>query len=502
MTFLGIDLGTSALKAVLVDDAQRILADATIPLRTSVPHPGWSEQNPEDWWRALEAATTSLRGASPEAWRDVRAIGLSGQMHGAVLLDRGGAPIRPTILWNDGRAAAECDELQAAVPNLSEIAGIVAMPGFTAPKLLWLKRHEPENFARVATVVLPKDYLRFRLTGEIATDVSDAAGTLWLDQAKRGWSDVVLAATGLDRSKLPRLVEGSARDGALFPTLAEAFGLDASTIVAGGAGDVAASGIGIGAVEDGDAFISVGTSTQFFVTDDRYRPQPGTLLHAFAHALPERWFRMAAMLNGASCLDMVARVSGKDVAAQLDATEATYRGPSRVLFLPYLFGERTPHNDPYARGVFVGLDHDCGAPELTQAVMEGIAFSLLEARSLLELVGVKLPSVAVVGGGARSRFWMQLLSHVLGLPITRYRDSGTGPAFGAARLARMALTGEPASQVCTKPQVFDVLTPDAALTARYGERFEKYKTLYRALKPEFRLLDHPLTAPSVSPRTI
>ena len=360
MTFLGLDLGTSALKAVLVDDEQQILADASVPLRTSAPHPAWSEQNPEDWWHALEAAAANLRESAPEAWRGVRAIGLSGQMHGAVLLDRGGTPIRPTILWNDGRAAAECDELQAAVPGLPEITGIVAMPGLTAPKLLWLKRHEPENFARVAKVVLPKDYLRFRLTGEIVTDVSDAAGTLWLDQAKRDWSDVVLAATGLDRSKVPRLVEGSAPSGTLRPALAEALGLDASAIVAGGAGDVAASGIGIGASEDGDAFISVGTSTQFFVTDDRYRPQPTTLLHAFAHALPGRWFRMAAMLNGASCLDLVARITGNDVATLLGEAEATYRGPSRALFLPYLTGERTPHNDPFARGVFSGLDHDCG----------------------------------------------------------------------------------------------------------------------------------------------
>ena len=495
MTFLGLDLGTSALKAVLVDDEQRIVADVSIPLRTSAPRPGWSEQNPEDWWRALEAAVVSLRGSNREAWSAVRAIGLSGQMHGAVLLDHDGTPIRPTILWNDGRAAAECDVLQAAVPDLAKIAGIVAMPGFTAPKLLWLRHHEPENVARISKIVLPKDYLRFRLNGETVTDVSDAAGTLWLDQTKRDWSDVVLAATRLERSKMPRLVEGNAPGGKLRPAIAEAFGLDASTIVAGGAGDVAASGIGIGAVEDGDAFVSLGTSAQFLVTDDRYRPQPGTLLHAFAHAVPERWFRMAAMLNGASCLDLVARITGKDVTMLLGAAEAAYHGPSRALFLPYLFGERTPHNDPYARGVFVGLDHDCGATELAQAVMEGVAFSFLEARSLMELAGVKLSSVAVVGGGARSRFWMQLLAHVLGLPVVRYRDSGTGPAFGAARLARMALSGESARDVCTKPQVLDVLQPSAMLTSAYAERFAKYQNLYRALKPEFRAMSELTPSP-------
>ena len=488
MTFLGLDLGTSALKAVLVDESQRIVADAAIPLRTAVPRPGWSEQSPAHWWGALQSALAALRGSHSETLLRIRAIGLSGQMHGAVLLDRDGEPIRPTILWNDGRAAAECDDLQAAVPGLAEIAGIVAMPGFTAPKLLWLKRHEPENFARVAKVVLPKDYLRIRLTGEIVTDMSDAAGTLWLDQAKRDWSDRILAASGLTRSAMPRLVEGSEVSGRLLPAIAKAFGLPQSTLVAGGAADAAAAGIGIGAVEDEDAFISLGTSTQFFVTDDRYRPQPGTLLHAFAHALPGRWFRMAAMLNGASCLDMVARITGKDVVTLLAEAEAAYHGPSRALFLPYLTGERTPHNDPFARGVFSGLDHDCGAADLTQAAMEGVAFSLLEARNLLELAGVKLSSVAVVGGGARSRFWMQLLSHVLGLPVVRYRDSGTGPAFGAARLARIALTGESARDVCTKPQVLDVLQPNAALNTAYGPRFEKYRTLYRALKPEFRAM--------------
>lgn len=487
MTVLGIDLGTSALKAVLVDEAQAILAEAAIPLRVATPRPGWFEQDPEDWWKVLEAALASLRAAQPVAFRDVRSIGLSGQMHGAVLLDAAGEPIRPAILWNDGRATAECDDLQAAVPDLPEIAGIIAMPGFTAPKLLWLKRHEQENFARIAKVVLPKDYLRFRLTGEIVTDMSDAAGTLWLDQAKRDWSDVVLVASGLGRSEMPRLVEGSEPSGTARPEIARVLGLEGPVGVAGGAGDAAAAGIGIGAVEDGDAFISLGTSAQFFVTDDRYRPQPDTLLHAFAHALPGRWFRMAAMLNGASCLDFVARLVGEsDIAALLGRTEAAYAGPSRILFLPYLSGERTPHNDPFARGVFCGLDHDTDPIDLVQAALEGVAFSLLEARHLMDRAGVGLSSVAVVGGGARSRFWMQLLSHVLGLPIVRYSGSETGPAFGAARLARMALTSEPPRDVCAKPAVLEVLDPDPALTATYGERFQAYQALYLGLKPEFR----------------
>jgi xylulokinase len=395
-------------------------------------------------------------------------------------------PIRPAILWNDGRATAECEELQSKVPNLPKVAGIIAMPGFTAPKLLWLKRNEPESFAAIAKVVSPKDFLRLMLTGELATDMSDAAGTLWLDEAARDWSDPILAASGLERSQMPRLMEGSEPGATVLPRAAGSLGLEGSVAVAGGAGDAAAAGIGIGAVEPGDAYISLGTSAQFFVTDERYRPEPATLIHAFAQALPGRWFRMAAMLNGASCLDLTARLIGEsDIGALLDRTEASYRGPSRALFLPYLTGERTPHNDPFARGVFAGLDHGVGATELVQATLEGVAFSLLEARHLMDRAGVRLASIAAVGGGARSRFWMQLLAHVIGLPVVRYHGSGTGPAFGATRLARMALTSETACEVCGKPAVLDILEPDLALTESYAERFERYRRLYQTLKPEF-----------------
>ncbi len=419
----------------------------------------------------------------------MRAIGLSGQMHGAVLLDRAGDPIRPAILWNDGRATAECAALEAAVPDLPAIAGIRAMPGFTAPKLLWLKRHEPEHFARIAKVVSPKDFLRLWLTGDAGDRHVRRRRHAVARSGARDWSDAILAATGLDRAAMPSLKEGSEATGYVRPDVLKAWGIEAPVVVAAGAGDAAAAAIGIGAVEEGDAFISLGTSAQFFVTDDRYRPQPGTLLHAFAHALPDRWFRMAAMLNGATCLDFVARLLGKsDIAALLERTEVAYRGPSRVLFLPYLSGERTPHDDPFARGVFAELDLDVGALDLVQATLEGVAFSLLEARRLLERAGVRPDTVGAVGGGARSRFWMQLVAHVLGMPVVRYAGSGTGPAFGAARLARIALTGERPQDICSKPPVLDVCAPDAALTAGYSERFETYARLYRSLKPEFKAM--------------
>lgn len=487
MNILGIDLGTSSLKAVLVDEGEGVVAQAAAPLRTVNPRPGWSEQDPDEWWAALRQAVRELAAAAPDAFRSVRALGLSGQMHGAVLVGRDGGALRPAILWNDARAVAECDLLMAAVPDLPSIAGIVAMPGFTAPKLLWLRRHEPQTVGRAWKVLLPKDYLRLRLTGEAVTDMSDAAGTLWLDQAARDWSEPILAATGLCREQMPTLVEGSDTAGELSPALRREWGIDGPVILAGGAGDAAAAGIGIGAVEDGDAFVSLGTSAQYFVTDDRYRPQPETLLHAFAHALPGRWFRMAAMLNGAACLEWAARLVGApDIGALLQRTEANFRGPSRLLFLPYLSGERTPHNDPHARGVFFGLDVASGPLDLVQAVLEGVAFSLLEAQQALDAAGVHPDRVAAVGGGAQSRFWMQILAHCLGRPVIRYAGSDKGPAFGAARLARLALTGEPVGEACRKPAILDVLEPDLALRMAYATRFDLYRRLYRTLKPEFR----------------
>jgi xylulokinase len=485
MFILGIDLGTSSLKAVLTDETEAPFAAATVPIATSNPRPGWSEQDPRDWWSALRKALQSLRREQPEAFRAVRAVGLSGQMHGAVLLDERGDPCRPAILWNDGRAMRECEILTAAVPDLGRIAGVLAMPGLTAPKLLWLKTHEPESFACIWKVVSPKDFLRFRMTGEAITDMSDAAGTLWLDEAARDWSDAMLEASGLGREAMPALVEGSAAAGAVRPALLRELGIDGPIVVAGGAGDVAAAAVGIGAVEEGDAFISLGTSAQFFVAGERYCPLPESLLHAFAHAVPGRWFRMAAMLNGASCLEWLARTLGsRDIAELLRQVEARFAGPSRVLFLPYLSGERTPHNDPHARGVFAGVDHSVDAADLAQAVLEGVAFSLLEAQELLERGGATLTKVAVVGGGSQSRFWMQLVAHVLGRPLVRPAGGEKGPAFGAARLARLAASGEAPAVACAKPPVVDTLDPDAALHGAYAARFRTYGSLYRRLRPD------------------
>ena len=311
--YLGIDVGTSAVKALIVDERQGVAAEAEIALEVSRPHNLWSEQDPEAWWRAVQAAVDQLRAKAPDALAEIGGIGLSGQMHGAVLLDEADRPLRPAILWNDGRSFREAEELGARHPALSRAMGVIPMPGFTAPKLVWLARHEPETFRKVRTVLLPKDYIRLKLTGARVTEMSDAAGTWWLDEASRSWSDEALAATGLDRSRMPDLVEGSQASGAVRPEIARQWGLRPGVVVAGGGGDAAAGAVGLGAIEDGAAFISLGTSGQLFVTTRHFSPAPEALVHSFCHAVPDRWFQMAAMLNGASCLAWAAGLLKADI---------------------------------------------------------------------------------------------------------------------------------------------------------------------------------------------
>ncbi|MFO1321669.1 MAG: xylulokinase [Burkholderiales bacterium] len=484
---LGIDLGTSAVKALLVDPAQTVVGLAEVPVPVCRPRPGWSEQSPEDWWDAVVSAIRGLRDASPASFDRVEAIGLSGQMHGAVLLDERGTVLRPAILWNDGRAIDACATLEQAVPELPRLAGVRAMPGFTAPKLLWVRDHEPDVFRRIAHVLLPKDYIRWRLTGELVTDASDAAGTLWLDQSSRAWSVPLLDATGLVRSQLPTVLEGSERGGTVRPDVAHALGLRDGVILAAGGGDAAAGAVGIGAVNEGDAFVSLGTSGQVFVVTRDYRPFPETMIHAFCHCVPDRWFQMAALLNGASCLAWVSRLVGQpDPGVLLDRVERATDGSDPLLFLPYLTGERTPHNDPHARGVFFGLDAGTTPEVLVRAVLEGVAFAVAEASDCVTRAGTRIERFAVIGGGSRSAFWMRLLASALARPVVRYVGAETGPAFGAARLARLALTGDSVSAICSAPAIRDVIDPDPALADRYRERAHRFRRLYLALAPEFR----------------
>jgi xylulokinase len=486
MHVIGIDIGTSAVKAVLVDEGQTVVATGEASLEWRSPHPGWSEQDPEDWWMATLRALAGLRSDCGTAWSDVTAIGLSGQMHGAVTLDAAGQVLRPAILWNDGRSAAECHVLESAMPGLGMVAGAPAMPGFTAPKLLWMQRNEPELFRRIAHVLLPKDFIRLKLTGSYATDLSDAAGTLWLDQAARDWSAQLIAASSLAPSQMPPVHEGIAISGRLLPGVAAQLGLPDGVAVAAGAGDAAAGAVGIGAVDDGDAFLSLGTSAQLFVATASYRPCPQKFLHAYCHAVPERWFQMAAMLNGAVCLAWIAQQLGEgDIQLMLDRTEATAPRPSGLVFLPYLSGERTPHNDPQARGAFIGLDQATTPYSMVRAVLEGVAFSCVDARDCLSGAGTELSALSVIGGGSQSTFWMTIIASALNMPLIRHHGGEKGPAFGAARLARLAITQEPVAQVCSKPPIRDMFAPDSELAGLYAERLPRFRDLYARLKGAF-----------------
>lgn len=481
--FLGIDLGTSGVKVVLVDGDQHVVDQETVPLSVQRPHPLWSEQDPEDWWRAADQAVVALKARQARVLTGVRGIGLSGQMHGATLLDDADRPIRPAILWNDGRAGAECAQLERREPRSRTITGNLAMPGFTAPKLLWVAAHEPDAFARTRRVLLPKDYLRLRMTGVAASEMSDAAGTLWLDVAARRWSDAMLTATGLPLSAMPELFEGSQPTGTLRPEIAAAWGVPADAVVAGGAGDNAAGAAGVGVIRPGDAFLSLGTSGVLFVADAGYAPNPAQAVHAFCHCLPGTWHRMSVILSAASALSWLARLLGGTEAELVAEAERADADTGDLLFLPYLSGERTPHNDPAATGVFVGLTHATERPHLVRAVLEGVAFAFADGQAALTAAGTEIGEVAVIGGGARSRFWGRILAAALNRPLHYPAGGELGPAFGAARLGRLAATGEAPEAVCTRPQTSHVVEPDAALAERYAEKHRRFRALYPMLQP-------------------
>ena len=483
--YLGIDLGTSGVKLLLLDDAHRVVAVAGEPLRISRPHPLWSEQHPHDWWTALDKAMLRLASGHGDAMARVRAIGLSGQMHGAVLLDASGEVLRPAILWNDGRSGDACAELETNVPRLRAITGNLAMPGFTAPKLLWARKHEPEIFARTACVLLPKDWLRWGMTGTRYTDYSDASGTLWLDVGARRWSDTMLSACGLTGAQMPKLVEGSAAAGRLHGDIARRWGLPAEIPIAGGGGDNAASAVGIGAVLPGQGFVSLGTSGVIFVCADRFLSNPGSAVHAFCHALPNRWHQMSVMLSAASALSWATRLTGRKNEAALLAEAQVLGAAQRAsapLFLPYLAGERTPHNDPDAKGVLFGLTHEHGAADIAHAVVEGVSFGLLDGfASLDRQLRSTVTELSLVGGGARSGYWAQILATLLQRPLVLRDGAETAGALGAARLAWLADGGEE-NEVCRVAPERRRFEPDPVSRSNLQDRYERFRRLYPQLR--------------------
>jgi len=482
--FLGIDVGTTATKAILIDARQATVASASAGYQVSQPKPGTSEIDPRAWLEAVRSVVAALGKAAPQALASARALGLSGQMHSFVTLDAQGDPVHPAILWNDERGEAECLALREGILDIGLVTGVLPMPSFTAAKLLWLRNHLPHEFERVAHVLWPKDFVRLWLTGEFATDASEAAGSQLLDERSRAWADCVLDYLALDRRCLPRLLEGTEVSGTLRPQIAAELGLRAGIPVAAGGGDAATTALGLSCVREGQGFISLGTGTLYLAAQDSYRPTPETLIHTFAHCLPSRWFRMAAMLNGASCLAWVARLCHEpDIEALLGQVKARGSDPGRILFQPYLRGERTPYNDVSARGAFIGLDAACDSVDLTKAVLEGVAYSLRLGQDLLTQNSGPLEFVGLVGGGAKSALWSELIACVLGRPLAIIQEADFVSALGAARLSMVASAAATLAEVALPAPVIQTVSPDAKRTDAYAERFSVFRDLYPALRP-------------------
>lgn len=465
--YLGIDLGTSGVKTVLIDDEQNVIDTGHAGLRVSNPERGWSEQEPRDW---IDATRTALADLGHGLDR-VAGIGLSGQMHGAVCLDADDQPLRPAILWNDGRASEEAAALDAD-PRFRVVTGNIVFAGFTAPKLVWMQRHEPQLFEKTRRVLLPKDYLRLWLTGEAISDMSDSSGTAWFSPATRDWSDDLLAATGMTRAMMPALSEGSDIAGHLRPELAAELGLRPGIPVAGGAGDNAATAVGAGIAAPGQGLVSLGTSGVVFAATDRFLPAPETAIHAFCHALPGRWHQMGVILSAAACLEWWSGIAGKPASELIGELDPNIGQPGRIAFWPYLSGERTPLNDPGQRAGFTGISSRSTRPQMTRAVLEGVSLALAENMTALRGAGGGAESLIAMGGGARSDLWLSMLAQATGVPILRPAGAETGAGFGAARLALMAATGA-GLDALSPPEIGARFEPDPALQPAWAEALER-----------------------------
>ena len=474
--YIGLDLGTSGLKGILIGEDQAVLAEATAPLTVSRPAESWSEQAPSDWITAAEAVLDQL---SARGLGSVRAIGLSGQMHGATLLDARDEVLRPCMLWNDTRAHAEAAEMDED-PMFRRIIGNIVFPGFTAPKVEWVRRHEPQIWDRIAKILLPKDYLRLWLTGDHVGDMSDASGTAWFDTGRRDWSDVLLAATGFARANMPRLVEGSAASGQMRAALAARWGLPNGVIVAGGGGDNAASGVGVGVVRPGEAFVSLGTSGVLFAVNAGYQPDPASAVHTFCHAVPDTWHQMGVILAATDALNWYARLVGQD-AATLTAGLGPLQAPGKTVFLPYLGGERTPINAPSMRAAFTGLEHVTDRQAATRAVLEGVAFAFRDCRDVLAATGTRLQTLLAVGGGSRSDYWLAAIATALGVPLQVPVAGDFGGAFGAARLGLMAANGAGA-EIATLPKISRVIEPDPTLSDAFDAGHARFRAAQSAIR--------------------
>ena len=479
--YLGLDIGTSSVKAILIDEHQNAIATADAAQEVERPHSGWSQQDPDGWIRGCEQAIGELRAHQPKAFAAIRGIGLSGQMHGAVMLDAQNRPVYPCILWNDSRAAAEAAAMDAD-PDFRRITGNITFAGFTAPKVVWLAKHEPKAHDRIAQVMLPKDYVRFWLTGVHATEMSDASGIGCLDMANRDWSTTLMEKCGLDIKQLPELFEGADEVAPLREELRNAWGIGQAVAVAAGAADNPAAGCGTGVLEPGTAFVSLGTSGVLFAANGGFKPKAESAVHAFCHAVPHRWYQMGVILSATDSLGWLARLTRRQPGELVQALGDQLRAPARVRFMPYLSGERTPINDAAARGAFTGLDHGSDEKLLTQAVLEGVAFAFKDCQEALTSTGTVLEKLLAVGGGTRSANWLAMIATLLGRPLDVPADSTVGAALGAARLGMIAAEKADPVQVCAPPPIAYSIEPVTALTQAFGDAYGQWRELYPAIK--------------------
>ena len=477
--YLGLDIGTSSVKGLLLDSDMGFVASASSPLAVMRPHEGWSEQAPQDWCDAIEDVMAELSARAGDALRDVLSIGLSGHMHGMVALDAAGDVLRPAILWNDVRNGAEAEELDQATNDFRQIGGNAVMPGFTAPKALWTARHEPEIFAQIKTILLPKDYVRYWLSGEMISDMSDLSGTLWLDVGARDYSDKLLSHCGLSRDQMPALAEGCGAAGYLRPALAKKWGIAGRPVLAG-AGDNAAAACGLGVVEAGDGFVSLGTSGVVFVVTDDFAPAADSGAHAFCHALPNKWHQMGVILSATDSLNWLSEVTNHSIEALAEAAASRDISMASLYFHPYLSGERTPHNDANARGGFSGLSRSHDIADMAFAVLEGVAFALGDCVDVLTKAGSDLRSLIATGGGAKNDQWLQMIADVTNCEIAVPVAGDFGAALGAARLGALA-TGRDQDEILQKPEIEETFTPNSSAHVAYAKRRAKWQALYQAI---------------------
>jgi xylulokinase len=475
--YIGLDLGTSGLRAILVDEAQSVVAEHSGHYETAHPHPGWSEQAPQLWLDACDEVLIALAQSHPEEMSHVKAIGISGHMHGAVMLDARDEPLRSCILWNDTRSAAEAKVLDKT-KDVQRLSGNLVFPGFTAPKIKWVQHHEPQIFQQLKTVLLPKDYLRFWLTGVHLAEMSDAAGTSWLNVQTRQWSDQLIEEGGITPKTLPPLVEGSAPAGTIKPQLAKRWGMAETVMLVGGGADNAAAACGVGALQEGQGFVSLGTSGVVLVARDGCHPAPETAVHTFCHAVPDKWYQMGVTLAATDSLNWLSKITGQSPEQATNALGDALRPPSDIYFLPYLSGERTPHNDSKIRGAFLGLDIAHTANDMTFAVLQGVSFALRESLDALRQTGANPEHLLAIGGGSRSELWVKLLATILNVPLHLPEKGDFGAALGAARLAICGATGRAPEEVMTAPKTQKIITPDVKLVPQYEAAYQKFKQIY------------------------